>query len=211
LWEIGVFIPSGSQFDNDIPEPSRCRGNPFWTFLTPVLGLQPEHLPWHNEGVSREIAEIRAYEARRGEANNSVPPRVTLADLWCKVICVMPSAWSPRSADGRYVPSVCAQQKRRRRSAAQVALSQCSGLTLRRSGVGINPHERADLRQTEHHSGHRYAEPDSGGHHPWVAGLCSKREAVQGRARDQGADDSRPRVLADLTAQLVADGELRKL
>jgi hypothetical protein len=79
--EIGVFIPSGSQFDNDIPEPSRRRGNPFWTFLTPVLGLQPEHLPWHNEGVSREIAEIRAYEARRGEANNSVPPRVTLADL----------------------------------------------------------------------------------------------------------------------------------
>jgi hypothetical protein len=79
--EIGLFIPSGSQFDNDIAEPSRRGGNPFWTFLTPLLGLQPEHLPWDNEGVSPNVARIREYEARRAEANNSVPLKVTLADL----------------------------------------------------------------------------------------------------------------------------------
>jgi hypothetical protein len=79
--EIGIFIPSGSQFDNEIPAPHQRKGSVFWSFLQPVVGLQPEHEPWHNEGVSREIAEIRAYEARRVEANNSLPPQVTLADL----------------------------------------------------------------------------------------------------------------------------------
>src|SRR5712691_4867317 len=84
--EIGVFIPSGSQFDNDIPEPSRRRGNPFWTFLTPVLGLQPEHLPWDNEGVSPNIARIREYEARRAEANNSVPFKPTFGEVVSEVV-----------------------------------------------------------------------------------------------------------------------------
>jgi len=79
--DIGVFIPSGSQFDSQIPDGHQRKGSMFWSFLQPVLGLPAEHLPWHNEGVSREIAEIRAYEARRAEANNSVPPRVTLGDL----------------------------------------------------------------------------------------------------------------------------------
>jgi hypothetical protein len=90
--EIGVFIPSGSQFDNDIPEPSRRRGNPFWTFLTPVLGLQPEHLPWDNEGVSPNVARIREYEARRAEANNSVPFRPTLGEVVSEVVSTVAEA-----------------------------------------------------------------------------------------------------------------------
>ena len=57
--EIGIFIPNGSQFDNDIPPPHQRKGSVFWSFLTPLLGLPPEHEPWHNEGVSREIAKIR--------------------------------------------------------------------------------------------------------------------------------------------------------
>jgi len=51
--EIGIFIPNGSQFDNDIPPPHQRKGSVFWSSLTPLLGLPPEHLPWHNEGVSR--------------------------------------------------------------------------------------------------------------------------------------------------------------
>jgi hypothetical protein len=79
--DIGVFIPSGSQFDNQIPDGQQRKGSVFWSFLQPVLDLPQEHEPWHNEGVSPNIARIRAYEARRLEANNATPPRVTLADL----------------------------------------------------------------------------------------------------------------------------------
>jgi hypothetical protein len=38
------------------------------------------------QGVSREIAEIRAYEARRLEANSSVAPTVTAVDLVSEAI-----------------------------------------------------------------------------------------------------------------------------
>src|SRR5258707_2978617 len=79
--DLGIFIPSVSSFDNQIPEAHRRKNAVFWSFLQPVLGLQPEHLPWHNEGVSPNIARIREYEARRAEANNSMMPTVTLGDL----------------------------------------------------------------------------------------------------------------------------------
>jgi hypothetical protein len=48
----------------------------FWSFLTPLLGLPPEHQPWDNEGVSPDIARIREYEARRLAANEPKPPSV---------------------------------------------------------------------------------------------------------------------------------------
>src|SRR5258706_7378309 len=79
--DIGVFIPSGSQFDNQIPDGHQRKGSVFWSFLTPLLGLPQEHERWHNERVSPNIAQIRQYEARRAEANNATPPRVTLGDL----------------------------------------------------------------------------------------------------------------------------------
>jgi len=79
--EIGVFIPSGSQFDNQIPDGHQRKGSVFWSFLQPMLRLPEEHLPWHNEGVSPAIMRIREYEARRLAANNATLPQVTLADL----------------------------------------------------------------------------------------------------------------------------------
>jgi hypothetical protein len=79
--EIGIFIPSGSQFDNEVPAPHHRKNSVFWSFLQPVLGLPAEHLPWDNDGVSPNMARIREYEARRAEANNAVPPQVTLGDL----------------------------------------------------------------------------------------------------------------------------------
>jgi hypothetical protein len=74
--EIGVFIPSGSQFDNQIPDGHHRKNSVFWSFLTPLLGLPPEHQPWDNEGVSPDIARIREYEARRLAANEPKPPSV---------------------------------------------------------------------------------------------------------------------------------------
>jgi hypothetical protein len=41
--EIGIFIPSGSQFDNEIPPPRQRKNSVFWSFLTPMLGLQVGH------------------------------------------------------------------------------------------------------------------------------------------------------------------------
>jgi hypothetical protein len=76
--ELGIFTAGR---DNDVPEPHQRKGSVFWSFLQPVLAFQPEHEPWHNEGVSPNIARIREYEVRRLEANNATLPRVTLGDL----------------------------------------------------------------------------------------------------------------------------------
>jgi hypothetical protein len=79
--EIGIFIPSGSHFDNEIPKPHERRDSVFWHFMGPLFNLPPEHVPWDAEGVSSAIATIRAYETRRADANNSAAPTVTLGDL----------------------------------------------------------------------------------------------------------------------------------
>ncbi len=72
--------------DNEIPEPYQRKGSVFWSSLQPVLGLPQEHKPWHNEGVSPNIARIREYEARRAEANNTTPYRPTLGDVVATVV-----------------------------------------------------------------------------------------------------------------------------
>src|SRR5258707_2745098 len=84
--DLGIFIPSVSSFDNQIPEAHRRKNSVFWSFLQPVLGLPKEHNPWHNEGVSPNIARIREYEARRAEANNTTPYRPTLGDVVATVV-----------------------------------------------------------------------------------------------------------------------------
>jgi hypothetical protein len=90
--EIGIFIPRGSQFDNEIPDGHQRKNSVFWSFLQPVLGLQPEHLPWDNDGISREIATIRAYEARRLDANNAVPFKPTFGEVVSEVVSTVAEA-----------------------------------------------------------------------------------------------------------------------
>jgi len=61
---------------NDVPEARQRLGNPFWDWCGGLLGLPGERYePVNNDGVSREIATIRAYEQRRAAAN------VTLGDV----------------------------------------------------------------------------------------------------------------------------------
>jgi hypothetical protein len=91
--ELGFFIAGR---DNDVPQPHERRNSPYWRFMTPLLNLPPEHLPYDAEGVSREVAEIRAYEARRAEANNSVPYQPTLGEVVSEVVEAVREAVKPR-------------------------------------------------------------------------------------------------------------------
>jgi hypothetical protein len=75
--EIGIFMPSsgyrrphvendGGDDFNDLPDASKRRGNPFWTFLQPVLGLPAERYPapseldWQIDAVARRDEKMRA-------------------------------------------------------------------------------------------------------------------------------------------------------
>ena len=66
--DAAFFIARGR--DDEIPEARKRVGNPYWNWLQPLLTLPAEKFgPVSNDGVSREIAIVREYEARRAAAN----------------------------------------------------------------------------------------------------------------------------------------------
>ncbi len=71
---------------NDIPDAARRYGSPFWRFMTPLLGIQADRGGFHRDGVTPEIAMIRAYQARLDAAQGVGGPVVTLGDLAADVV-----------------------------------------------------------------------------------------------------------------------------
>jgi hypothetical protein len=64
------FIPSGSQFDNQIPDGHQRKGSVFWSFLQPMLRLPEEHLPWHNEGSATVL--LASLRSRRRDSIRAI-------------------------------------------------------------------------------------------------------------------------------------------
>jgi hypothetical protein len=71
--EISVFtssrpyVENNNAFDNQIPDASLRRGNPFWGFVGNMLGLEPEQYPastgpldWQLDAVARRDERMRA-------------------------------------------------------------------------------------------------------------------------------------------------------
>jgi hypothetical protein len=70
--EICIFTPSrpyvenDNNFDNQIPDANRRRGNPFWGFVGNMLGLEPDRYPppneldWQLDAVARRDERMRA-------------------------------------------------------------------------------------------------------------------------------------------------------
>jgi hypothetical protein len=76
--QTSVFTPSrpyvenDNNFDNQILDANRRRGNPFWGFVDNMLGLPAEHMPFDAQGDNWELAAVRRRDERIQAANQ--PP-----------------------------------------------------------------------------------------------------------------------------------------
>jgi hypothetical protein len=82
--QISVFTPSrpcvenDNNFDNQIPDAARRRGNPFWGFVGNMLGLEPEQFPASTGSLDWQLDAVARRDQRIVELNKPPSPAAAI-------------------------------------------------------------------------------------------------------------------------------------